>query len=122
MKNRKGQARMPTKLDFDLVKGETFSYRVVIRDSDGNFLNLSGYSTTGYAKYNYCNSGYILNLNPTIYSTVSGSIDLLVHWTGTTGLPVTKLPYSLNIYNGSTAENVFQGNIYVYPGTISTIY
>jgi hypothetical protein len=66
---------------------------VVIRDDNYNYKNLSGYLISGFAKYNYCHTGYLLNLNPTIYSLESGTIDLSIPFTGTLSLPVTKVPY-----------------------------
>lgn len=113
---------MANKYDFDLIKGETFSQRIIIRDENYNYKNLSGYLVSGFCKYAYCNSGYLLNLNPTVYSEISGILDLNVHYTGTNSLPVTKLPYDINIYAGSSSENVLYGYIYVYPGIIGTQY
>jgi hypothetical protein len=113
---------MATKYDFDLIKGETFSQRVVIRDDNYNYKNLSGYLISGHAKYNYCNSGYLLNLNPSIYSYESGTIDLSIPFTGTLSLPVTKAPYDINLYLNDVSENVLYGYVYIYPGIIGTRY
>lgn len=113
---------MSTRQDFNLKKGETFNYRIVIRDDDGNYLNLLGYDLTGYCKYTYCNTGYLLNLNPSIYSSVSGAIDIIIPYTGTTGLPVTRAPYALNGYKNGNSEELLNGYIYIHPNPINTIY
>jgi hypothetical protein len=111
---------MATKYDFDLVKGETFSQRIIVRDENYNYYNLSGRSVSGFCKYAYCNSGYLLNLNASVYSSSSGIIDLLVDYTGTLNLPVTKLNYDINTFIGNLSENILYGYIYVYPGTVGT--
>lgn len=113
---------MATKYDFDLIKGETFSQRVIIRDENYNYYNLSGYSLTGKCKYSYCSTGYVLDLQPTIYSSVSGILDLNIHYTGTLNLPCTKLPYDIFGYIGSVSENLLYGYIYIYPGVVGTTY
>ena len=113
---------MANKYDFDLIKGETFSQRVIIRDENNNYMNLSGYSLTGYGRYSYCSTGILLNLNPTIHAAVSGMLDLTIHYTGTLGIPTTKIPYDLNAYIGATSENLLYGYIYVYPGIVGTSY
>jgi hypothetical protein len=113
---------MATKYDFNLYKGETFSETVTVRDANSNYVNLTGYILTGICKYNFCNSGYLLNLNPSISSPTSGQVTLTVHYTGTTGLPVTKIPYNLNGYISGTSEMFYYGNINVFPGIIGTLY
>lgn len=113
---------MGTRQDFDLIKGETFNYRVVIRDDDYNYLNLTDYVFSGFAKYTYCNTGYLLNLNPTVYSISSGALDLIVAYTGTTGLPVTRAPYALNGYKNGNSEEFLNGYIYIHPNPIETKY
>jgi hypothetical protein len=111
---------MANKYDFDLIKGETFSQRIIIRDENYNYYNLSGRSVSGFCKYAYCNTGYLLNLNASIFSESSGIIDLTVHYTGTLSLPVTKANYDVNVYIGGLSENILYGYVYVYPGIIGT--
>lgn len=113
---------MSARQDFNLKKGETFNYRVVIRDDDLNYLNLTDYTFSGLAKYTYCNTGYLLNLNPTVYSITSGSIDLIIPFTGTTNLPVTRAPYALNGYKNGVSEEFLNGFIYIHPNPVGTSY
>lgn len=105
---------MATRYDFNLIKGETLNERLTVRDSNSNYVNLTGYVLTGLCRYQFCGSG-LLDLNPTIASPVSGLIDLTVNYTGTVSLPVTVAPYNINGYISGTSEQFYYGYISISP-------
>ena len=57
---------MATSYDLNITRGSDFSVRLSVKDSAGAAYNLSGYSTSGVAKYRYSDSTPILSLSPTI--------------------------------------------------------
>jgi hypothetical protein len=100
----------------NINQGSTYIARVTGMNSAGGYYNLSGYTASGYIKYRYSQSGYILDLNPIIHSSyVSGLIDITVPATGTATLPVTTLLFDLNVYSGNSVSRVLAGKVVVNP-------
>ena len=83
-----------------IEQGASLNLSLVASDSAGNLLNLSGYQATGQVKYGYGSTGILLNLNPQIDpSLVSGIINISIPSNQTTGLPITKGIFEVDIYN-----------------------
>lgn len=109
--------------DINLKQGETFSVRLVLSDESGTPINLSGYSVSGAAKYRYNNSGFYINLNPSVVSGVSGElfpsgyIDINLASTITATFPVVEANYEIKRINsvGDKTRTLY-GNLRVLPG------
>ena len=118
---------MATSYDLNITRGSDFSVRLSVKDSAGAAYNLSGYSTSGVAKYRYSSSEALVNLSPVIISGVSGAsyssgiIDINVSGTATTGVPIIQGVYDIEIYSGSYHEKVIQGKINVLPEVTSPL-
>jgi hypothetical protein len=83
-----------------IEQGASLNLSLTASDSGGNLLNLSGYNATGQVQYGYGSTGILLNLNPQIDpGFVSGIINISVPSNQTTGLPVTKAIFEIDIYN-----------------------
>lgn len=108
---------MATSYDLNLTRGSDFAVRLTVKDTLGNLYNLSGYTTTGLAKFRYGASGSLLNLNASVRSgfEASGHIDLSVTASQMTGIPVTQGVYDVEIYSGTYHEKVIQGYVNVFP-------
>ena len=66
---------MSDRYDISAVAGSTLLLNINVRDSNNNFINLNGYTTRGFVRYNYSSTGILLNLNPQVHpSFVSGLI------------------------------------------------
>jgi len=99
-------------MDLAITKGNYFYKRLTGIDENGSTLNLSGYTISGFVRYSYGSSGILIDLNPTIISGnqgssyVSGLIDIELGRNATTGSPVTKALYSIEIYSGVNYSKV----------------
>lgn len=109
-------------MDLSVTQGIYFYQRITGLDSSSNPINLSGYTTSGYVRYSYGSSGILLDLAPTIVSGLNGSsytsglIDIEIPRNNTTGCPVTKALYSIEIYSGDAYSRVIeQGRFTINP-------
>ena len=94
--------------NMQILQGDSFSLRVNASDSNGNYINLSGFGARGSIKYNYSNTGILLNLNPTIdNSYVSGIVNIYLSGSQTELLPVGVFPYDMEITGDSGYVNKF---------------
>jgi hypothetical protein len=76
---------MATSYNINTIQGDNLQITLSVKDQYNNPINLSGYDVRGVVKYAYFGSppaidasenyisGYLLNLNPTIYSGNNGS-------------------------------------------------
>jgi hypothetical protein len=105
--------------NINLVAGNTLLLSVTASDSNGNPINLSGYSARGHVKYNYGDTGILLDLNPQIHSSyTSGLVNISGAATQTALLPVGKFPYNLEIEStGGYVTKFLRGYISVDPET-----
>lgn len=88
--------------DISIEQGSSFNLTLTAKDSNGTPLNLSGYNARGAIKYGYGSTGYLINLNPTIHSSlVSGLINISLSASGTSSLPVTKAVYDIEVYSSN---------------------
>lgn len=101
--------------DIWIQQGCTFSLTLTATDISGNPVNLSGYNVQGFVRYGYGDTGYLLNLSPTLDAFNTGQIDISVPYTGTTGLPITKGVYDIIATSGNYAFKVIRGYANITP-------
>lgn len=77
------------------TQGNTLLLNLTANDSAGSPLNLSGYLVRGLVKYKYSDTGYLLNLNPTITSYVNGTISISGSASGLAAMPAGVFIYDL---------------------------
>lgn len=106
-----------TTYNFEVIQGSSFSTKLNLKNSDGTFINLSGYSARGYVKYRYSDTGYFLNLNPYIDpSYISGLIVVSGSGVATALLPVSDFVYDLEIFtSGNYILKPIRGRFSVLP-------
>lgn len=99
---------MANTYNLTILQGDSFSLRVNASNSDGSYINLSGYGARGSIKYSYSNTGILLNLNPTIHNSfVSGIVDIYVSGSQTESLPVGIFPYDIEVTGSNGYVNKF---------------
>jgi hypothetical protein len=103
--------------NISLTQGEDYSLTATLKNADGSNMNLSGYYVRGKAKYNYGDTGVLLDLEPQIYSAVSGIITVQLNSTDTSSLPVGILLYDIERYTSGDAAvaKVLNGQIIIAP-------
>lgn len=113
---------MSNTYDIELVIGSSTILQVNATNSDGSYINLSGYQARGQVRYSYSSDTILLNLNPTIATSyVSGIVNLNITGSFTTGLKPGVFPYDLEIYStGSNGVETYttkflRGYCYCYP-------
>jgi hypothetical protein len=67
---------MSERYNISAAQGSTLLLNINCSNSNGSAINFSGYSVSGFVRYNYSSTGRLLNLNPSIYSAVSGIITI----------------------------------------------
>ena len=94
--------------------GCSFNLTLTATDQCNNPLNLSGYSARGGVKYQFSDTGYLLNLSPQIDpSYVSGIVYLST--LAPTGTPITKGVFDVVIYSGSYNLKILRGYANISP-------
>jgi hypothetical protein len=86
--------------NLQICQGSTFSIRTFATNSNGTYINLSGYSARGQVRSRFSDSGILLNLNPTVdTSYISGIVNISISGSQTTGINCGVFPYDCEIYN-----------------------
>ena len=121
---------MATTYDITPQQGSILDLRFRVKDSDGNPVNLTGFSSRGVAKFRYGTGSVLLDLEPAVQSGTtedptlgaSGFIDVLIRPTQTSGLPVVQGVYDIEKYETTSlasgdwnAQKVVQGYFNVLP-------
>jgi len=89
---------MSNTYNISAIRGSTLLLNLNIKDSNGNYLNLAGYSARGYVRANYSTTGILLDLNPEIHqSFVSGLITLSGNADDMAKMPVGVFPYDIEV-------------------------
>lgn len=107
-----------TILNLDITQGDKYFNRLTGINTNGDTLDLTNHSASGFVRYQYGSSGILCNLNPTVHASyISGLIDLNLNATGTAALPVGKFVYDIEVFSGSItgAFKVFKGTVSVNP-------
>ena len=104
---------------FDVTQNSNFTVLINAKNSDGTYINLSGYGVTGVVKFLYSNTGVLFNLSSRIDSSyISG----LVNVSGDvgTGVPAGQYPYNVRIFQTGNAYtlNILGGYFNVTPSVI----
>jgi hypothetical protein len=103
------------------TQGETLLMNLTCTNSDGTYINLSGYGVRGYSKINFAGTGILLNLNPQIISYISGMIQISGSATGIAAVPSNTYPYDIECYaSGGSDPYTFKpirGYLLVFPET-----
>lgn len=89
---------MSDRYNISAIQGSTLLLNLNIKDSNGSYINLSGYTARGYVRGKYSNTGILLDLQPQIHpSYVSGLVTLSGAQTGMAAMPVGQFPYEVEI-------------------------
>lgn len=86
---------MATYYNLEIIQGSSINILVTATDQNGVAINLSGYNLRGGIKNKYSDTGYLLNLNPSIYSAVSGIVQISVSGSQTAIVPVIQGVYDI---------------------------
>ena len=109
---------MANTYDFNITQGCGFLVYLTAQNSDGSYINLSGYTGIGYVKNFYGDSNTIFNLNPTLTNPLeSGVIAISGDYFKTANLPVGSFEYDIRIMNGISSIKVLNGDFNVLPST-----
>lgn len=97
-------------------QGSTFKADIDVTDSDGDALNLSGYTVAGQLRKNY-SSSTSTDFTASVTSTSNGTIRISLSATQTNGLKAGRYVYDVEI-TSSTGEvtRVLEGQVEVTPG------
>ena len=118
---------MATVYNFSATQGSQLSVRLKVQDASGDAINLSGYGARGVVKYRYSSTNYLVDLDPTIVSGVTGSayqsglMDVYLSGSQTSSLPIGDFVYDIEKYptGASNAEGavdkILAGSFLVYP-------
>jgi hypothetical protein len=110
-----------TSYDFNLVAGTSFLTYVNCQDSNGSYINFSGFAAQGYVKNQWGDTGYILKLNVnTVSPFESGILSISGSSSDTMSLPAGSFIYDIEIYNNSSVTRVLDGDFNIFPSTYST--
>jgi heat shock protein HspQ len=103
--------------DISLTQGENYSLTARLKNTDGSYMNLSGYYVRGKARYSYGYTGVVVDLDPQIYSVTGGIIEVELTSSQTSSLPVGFLVYDIEKYTSGDANvsKVLNGKIIVCP-------
>ncbi len=104
--------------DIKITQSTSFLVYLTCQESDGSYINLSGYSARGKVKHEYGCSNYLYDLNPQpIAPFESGIVMVSGSATSTSGLACGSFLYDIEIYQSDFALKVLDGDFIVYPST-----
>jgi len=118
---------MATVYNFSATQGSQLSVRLNIKDASGDAINLSGYAARGVVKYRYSSTNYLVDLDPTIVSGITGSayqsglMDVYLSGSTTSGMPVGDFVYDIEKYPSGASnmegavDKILAGSFLVYP-------
>lgn len=89
---------MATSYNISTYQGDLFQATLSVKDSNNTAINLSGYQIRGQVRASYGSTGVLLDLNPTITSHVSGTINITLESETTDSLPVGQFVYDIERY------------------------
>ena len=112
---------MPNYITIDLVQGQSYSNTFYTTGANGSYINISGFSARGGIKNKFSETGYVLNLNPSVdTSYISGAVNVILSGYMTSGLKVGMSVFDIESYqSGSSGDGLVyktaMGYIKVYP-------
>jgi hypothetical protein len=89
---------MATYYNITGYQGDYLQLTLNVKDSNGSPLNLSGYEVRGQVRTNYGATGVLLDLNPTITNSISGTISININSYISQDLPVSDHIYDIERY------------------------
>lgn len=106
-----------TTYDLDIIAGSSANFLVTATDQNSAAINLSGYNVRGAMKYQFSTSSYLLNFSPTIYSAVSGIVQIFLSGSQTSGLKAGSYPYEIEAASSGevTVTKFLRGYANIYP-------
>ena len=98
-------------------QGTTFSADIDVTDTDGNALNLTGYTAAGQMRKTYTSST-ATNFTASIPNVTGGVVRISLSATQTNALKAGRYLYDVEVSNASTAEvlRIIEGQVEVSPG------
>ena len=104
-------------------QGADFNITVTLQDSNGNPLDLTGYTGKSFMRQSFNSDLNVFALNVSILSpTTAGNIGLNLPYTSTSVIPAGRYAYDVLITNGTLTSRVLQGIMVVNPAaTISSV-
>ena len=96
-------------------QGSTFKANIDVTDSDGNALNLAGYTVAGQLRKNF-NSSTAVDFTASVTNATDGTIQISLSATQTNSLKAGRYVYDVEITTGSEVTRVIEGQIEVTPG------
>ncbi len=98
-------------------QGASFSADIDVTDSDGDALNLTGYTAAGQMRRTYTSTTAI-NFTGSIQSASQGTVRIALTATETNGIKAGRYVYDVEITNASTQEviRIVEGQVEVTPG------
>jgi len=89
---------MATYYNITGYQGDYLQLTLNVKDSNGLPLNLSGYEVRGQVRTSYGATGVLLDLNPTITNSISGTIGININSYISADLPVSDHIYDIERY------------------------
>ena len=104
-------------------QGADFTVTITLQDSNGNPLDLTGYTGKSFMRQSFNSDLNVFALNVSILSpTTAGNIQLSLSATSTVSIPAGRYAYDVLITNGTLTSRVLQGIMVVNPAaTISSV-
>lgn len=105
----------PASLDIYIDQGDNFNKIVTLKDSDGNLIDLTGFTFAANLRQ-YYNSTKDFSLSVEVYGTpVNGQLRLFMTNAATTLLTAPRYVYSVRATSGSTVIRVLDGQVLITP-------
>lgn len=79
-------------------QGDYIQLTLNLKDSTGVALSLSGYGVRGQVRASYGSTGVLLDLNPTITNSISGSIAINIDSYISADIPISDHVYDIERY------------------------
>ena len=97
-------------------QGSTFTAKIDVTDSDGNSINLSGYSVAGQIRKSYYSLNSI-DFQASITNALDGTIEISLTDQQTDGMRAGRYVYDVEITSpGGEITRVLEGQVEVTPG------
>ena len=98
-------------------QGSSFSADIDVTDSDGDALNLTGYTVAGQIRKS-CASTTAVDFSGSVFSATNGTVRISLTPTQTNAMKAGRYVYDVEITKTSTAEitRIIEGQVEVRPG------
>ena len=96
-------------------QGASFSANIDVTDSDGDALNLDGYSVAGQIRKTY-SSTTAVDFTASVINASAGVVQISLSATQTNNMKAGRYVYDVEINSGGTITRVVEGQVEVTPG------